>query len=265
MIQNTLAAMRLILLGTGAADYDWSRFGEPGVRGSTSSLLNGHILIDCGATGLANLRKSGIRSESVDTLLFTHSHDDHFRPDQAAELAQGRSRPLRVFAAPEVLALLPEEGFEKHALSPGLHFSLGELNVTALPANHMTHIPSEQAYHYLFESAAGTLLYALDGAGLTKPEWLLIDGVKLDWIVIDCTMAEEGNWRIFEHNDRTTVRHILATFRSRGMIGEGTRVVLNHLARTLWPEDAEEIRKKAAEIGAEAAYDGMLLERESRF
>ena len=49
------------------------------------------------------------------------------------------------------------------------------------------------------------------------------------------------------------------------MIDETTRVVLNHLARTLWPEDAKAIQAKAAEIGAEAACDGMTLERERRY
>ena len=267
MMRETLAAMRLVLLGTGAADHDWSRFGEPGVRGSTSSLLNGHILIDCGATGLRNLQRNGIDFGAIDTLLVTHSHSDHFQPDQIAELARtpGRPKPFRVYAAPEALAQLPDAGFDKRELAPGLRFPSGECNVTALPANHLTDIPGEQAYHFLFESAAGTLLYALDGAGLTKPERLLIDGIKFDWIVIDCTMAEEGDWRIFEHNDRTVVRHLLATFRNRGMIDETTRVVLDHLARTLWPEDAKTVQAKADEIGAEAAFDGMTLERERRY
>ena len=268
MTNDTLTRMRLVLLGTGAADHDWNRFGEPGVRGSTSSLLNGRILIDCGTTGLRNLQTNGIDFGAVETLLMTHSHCDHFQPEQITELARtpGRTQPLRIYAAREVLARLPEGAeFDKHELAPGLRIQLGELNVTALPANHLTDVPSEQAYHFLFESAAGSLLYALDGAGLTKREWLLLDGIKLDWIVIDCTMAEEGDWRIFEHNDRTMVRHLLATFRNCGMIDETTRIVLNHLARTLWPEDAETIQAKAAEIGAEAAFDGMTLERECRF
>lgn len=103
----------------------------------------------------------------------------------------------------------------------------GELNVTALPANHITNIPLEQAYHYLFKSTAGTLLYALNDAELTKPKWLLIDSVKLGRIVTDCTMAEEDNWQIFEYNDLTTKRRLLMTFCKRSMIGEETRIVLN--------------------------------------
>ena len=49
------------------------------------------------------------------------------------------------------------------------------------------------------------------------------------------------------------------------MIDETTRVVLNHLARTLWPEDEKLIQAKAAEIGAQAAFDGMTLERKRRY
>ena len=89
MPNDTLARMRLVLLGTGAADYDWNRFGEPGVRGSTSSLLNGHILIDCGVTGLRNLQRNGIDFGAVGALLVTHSHGDHFQPEQITETAPG--------------------------------------------------------------------------------------------------------------------------------------------------------------------------------
>ena len=138
MNEQTPPALNLKLLGTGAADYDWNRFGEEGVRGSTSSLLDGHILIDCGITGLRNLERFGISCAAIDTLLITHSHDDHFLPEQIAVLAAGRPTPLAVYASAEAVAELGGiPGIAAFPLHSGMKFRLGETAVTALPANQI--------------------------------------------------------------------------------------------------------------------------------
>lgn len=95
--------MHLKLLGTGAADYDWACFGEPGVRGSTSSLLNGHVLIDCGTTGTGNLKRFGIPCSAVDALLVTHSHSDHFAPERIPRVTSARSGCRRPGGAANLL------------------------------------------------------------------------------------------------------------------------------------------------------------------
>ena len=101
MNEQTPPALNLKLLGTGAADYDWNRFGEEGVRGSTSSLLDGHILIDCGITGLRNLERFGIPCAAIDTLLITHSHDDHFLPEWSGNAAMPGMPPSSATASAE--------------------------------------------------------------------------------------------------------------------------------------------------------------------
>ncbi len=252
--------LELRLLGTGAADYDWNRFGNPGVRGSTSSLLNGHILIDCGVTGLGNLNRFGIPYSAVDTLLMTHSHDDHFQPGQIAELAAARPEPLAVYAAPAILdQLAGTANIAPFPITPGMTFELGDLSVIALPANHLTWIPEEQALHYCFLSPAGNLLYALDGAAMLKQAFQLIEEIHLDCIVIDCTMADSGDFRIFEHTDVEMVVHLMKTLKNLGVADSNTRVVLDHLARTLWPETETERQKKIAGTNFELAFDGMMI------
>ena len=42
--------MKLQFIGTGAADFDWSRYGEKNISGSCATLIDDHILIDCGTT-----------------------------------------------------------------------------------------------------------------------------------------------------------------------------------------------------------------------
>lgn len=256
-------SLELKLLGTGAADYDWSRFGERGVRGSASSLLNGHILIDCGATGLRNLERFGIPFSDVNTLLITHSHDDHFEPEQVLALAAETEHPLDVYASPEALAMLPESGtIVRHPLFAGEKFSLNDIVVTVLPANHPTGIPGEAAFHFCFETSGGNLLYALDGAWMLKAAILLIRNIRFDWVVLDCTMADAGDWRIFEHTDIDMAVHMVKSLSNLGIIDSDTRIVLDHFARTLWPEDEAARREKVAGTGFELAFDGMELRRD---
>ena len=260
MNEQTPPALNLKLLGTGAADYDWNRFGEEGVRGSTSSLLDGHILIDCGITGLRNLERFGISCAAIDTLLITHSHDDHFLPEQIAVLAAGRPTPLAVYASAEAVAELGGiPGIAAFPLHSGMKFRLGETAVTALPANHLTNIPGEQAFHFCFETPAGNLLYALDGAWMLKQAVRLIEHLRFDWIVRDCTMADSGDFRIFEHTDLAMAVHMIETLRNLNIVTPRTRIILDHLARTLWPATEEERRRKIAGTGFELAFDGMEL------
>lgn len=225
--------------------------------------MNGRILIDCGATGLGNLRRFGIPFSAVDALLITHSHDDHFEPEQIVELAAGREKPLDVFASPEALAMLAEsETIVRHPLSAGETFFLGDVAVTVLPANHPTHIPGETAFHFCFETPGGNLLYALDGAWMLKAAVWMVKHLRFDWVVLDCTMADAGDWRIFEHTDVDMAVHMVKSLRNLGIVDGETRIVLDHLARTLWPETEEERRQKIAGTGFELAFDGMELNRE---
>ena len=66
----------VLFCGTGAADHDWEHYGRRGVRGSCSTLLDGRVLVDCGATGYRSLVRHGVSPRSVREVWFTHSHGD---------------------------------------------------------------------------------------------------------------------------------------------------------------------------------------------
>lgn len=263
-MEHRAAVCRIQLLGTGAADHDWARIGEPGVRGSAGTLFNGAVLIDYGATGPENLARFGVAPDRLEALIFTHTHSDHFAPEKVRELLEARRNPapLQIYGSREMAGILSgAPNCVLHPLSAGTVFRAKDLEFTALPSNHMLEAnPEELTFHYLIRGDAGTVLYALDGAWLTKPEWLLIRGIRLNLILIDATMAEGGDWRIFEHNDLDMIEHMLLTFRREGMVSDATRVVLTHMARTLWPEESAAARALAERRGFELGYDGMMLE-----
>jgi phosphoribosyl 1,2-cyclic phosphate phosphodiesterase len=253
-------------LGTGASDHDWARLGEPGVRGSAGTLVDGRILIDCGYTGLANLTRAGVAPGAVTDLLITHSHGDHFQADEIGKVIEARGPgqpPLTVWAAPQALEALEKKIPGRYAgrpLAPGVAFEVGRCRVTALPANHALADLAERALHFLFETPCGTLLYALDGAWMLKEARQLIGKRRLDMIIWDATMAKSGDVRIFEHNDLAMIGLMMQSLQATGCAGAKTVCVLDHIARTLWPADLREAERLAAERGWVLAADGLALE-----
>ncbi|MFA6816816.1 MAG: MBL fold metallo-hydrolase [Lentisphaeria bacterium] len=256
------SSFELQFLGTGAADYDWDSFGKPGVRGSTSSLLNNHILIDCGATGLRNLKRFSVPFSTVDTLLITHSHSDHLNVEQIVELSAARKKPLELYASPESISKIPKtETIITHPLSPGMKFDLGDIAVTALPGNHQTDIPGEITLHYCFETPVGNLLYALDSSWLLKAEILLLKHLHLDWFIMDGTVADDGDYRIFEHTDINMAKHMVKTLRGMQIVTDDTQIYLDHFAKTLWPIAEKDRQQKVAGTGFHLATDGLKISR----
>ncbi len=258
------APLRLLFLGTGAADYDWSRYGEPGMRGCTSTLLDGCVLLDAGITVWKSLARWRVNPAALTDLVVTHTHDDHFGPLAVREIVSARDvagAPLRIWTTPEGCDLLrselPSARCDLHALSWGDSFMAGaDLKFTALPSNHLIHERlREETFWYLVESPRGNLLYALDGAWMTPRAAHLLYRRPLDAIVWDGTMEKTGDLRAFEHSDLTMLELQIAVLKARGTVHDGTRHIITHLARTLWPEEAE-ARRRAAARGFLMASDG---------
>ena len=64
--------MKIMFIGTGAADYDWSQYGQPGVSGSTATLIDDRLLIDCGPTAAAALERFGADPSKITDIVVTH-------------------------------------------------------------------------------------------------------------------------------------------------------------------------------------------------
>ena len=253
-------------LGTGAADFDWSRIGELGVRGSTSTLLNGKVLIDAGSSAWENLERFNISPSQLTDIVFTHTHSDHFSTTAIARIISARRdvAPLRMWVSQDGVEILSEElkefPKELHPVKWGDEFDCGELRFTALPSNHLIERNIwEQTFWYLVETPRGNLLYALDGAWMVCQAAHLIGKRKLSWIIWDATMENAGDWRSFEHSDLTMLEMEIRALRVRGTVDDSTLHIISHLARTLWP-DQETSRKHAEARGFLMAYDGMKLD-----
>lgn len=262
--------MKIVFLGTGAADWDWKNL-PPDTRKSSCALLGATCLIDAGPCVLRGLSDAGASPARIADLLVTHSHSDHFSADAILEIARSGRRRLRVWAPPHAIEILGriaprETAWDLHPVLPGDTFRAAGMSVVALPANHLVESDlSEQPLHYVFAGRGTRLLYALDGAWFCcKARHLLkkfLGRKTLSAIVWDATCGAVFNdWRFAEHNDLKMIDAMRAAMLKDGIVSPETVHVFSHLARTLWPKTPAAQNRLAARFAGLLAQDGLSLE-----
>ena len=248
------SGLRLRFLGSGDA------FGSGG-RFQTCLCLEGpegrRVLIDCGATALVAMKGAGIDPASVDSVLLSHLHGDHFgglpfltldgqfaRRETPLAVAGPPGTRDRLTAAMEVLfpgsstvaRRFPTDVIE---LSPGQSTAVGAVGavtVTGFPVEHASGAPS---YALRVEWAGRVVAYSGD------TEWCegLIDAaLGSDLFVCEAYTFER---RIRYHLDHATLARHLARIGAR-------RVILTHLGPDMLAH-----RHEAA---VECADDGLVVE-----
>lgn len=252
--------MKLMFLGTGAAD--WDRPDASGaIRRFSSALLEDRLLIDIPATALELLPED---AEVADVIL-THGHGDHFNLEALQKLAFMRQEkgllPLTVHVHAGWADRIHGEHILVKPLTAFEPVQAAGFEILPLPSNHIPTFPGEQTMHYRITNGEKTLVYATDGAWLPYPTvYALREREAFDALVIDTTIGEhqEGDYRVFEHNSLPMVRIMVDTFRKGGQLKETGTVYLTHMARTLHPP--RDVLEAGLEAPYIAAYDGMVVE-----
>lgn len=249
----------LLFLGTGAAD--WHQPEKNGFfRRSAAALLNGTLLLDCGP-GMREIpdTQPGVISGVTDVLI-THDHDDHLDVPALLRIAAGKR--IRVacdgFARTMIGA---HPGIEFVSVVPFVPFFTDGYAVTPVIANHdAVQSGTRQACHYIIRTPDGkTVFYGLDGAWFLRPSWEEMQRHKFDVMVLDCTVGDRDDWRIFEHNTIPMLRMMVREIEAQNMLERGGRIVASHLSRTLHaPHDETDRILNAFHV--RAAYDGMEIE-----
>lgn len=249
----------IIFLGTCAFDFDErlkselkNRFDKD-VRRSSSILLNGHQLVDCGPHTPDSLRIVGTPFSEITDIFLTHLHKDHFEIDNVRRIAQAKEKKLRLWVRWD--ASLPEiENTEIVPMYTGMEYEAGAgVKVMSLPANHAAF-----SQHFLFEKNGKRVYYGLDGGWILQEAFLKMQK-NIDLLIMDCTVGDyDGDFRISEHNSIPMIRILLKSFVASGVTGKNSRVYLSHLAPSLHKphDETEEICEK---FGAHVAYDGLRL------
>ncbi len=230
--------MKLLFLGTGAADWDIKRAdASVDFRRNSALLVDGSLLIDPGSCVFEFEKTFGYEDlyGGVTDVINTHRHSDHFDP--------------------AVLDRLSAKGAVFHPMAAGDVLELPRHTVRAYAANHRT---AKDPVHFVVESKEDgkRFFYGCDGAWMLYDTWrALLALEKIDLMIFDCTIGDiQGDYRIFEHNNVSMVAEMAATFRRIC-----PRFMVSHLARTLHPSH-EEACKILGAHGIEVARDNLTVE-----
>lgn len=248
----------LIFLGTGAADWEIAHKGAD-FRRNSAALLDGVLMLDCGAHIFDFAADFGTSYDSVTDILITHNHSDHVSRDSVRALADRQK--IRLGCDRAVRDLVGEhENIEWVQMMPYHTVDLGGYRVTPMLANHDNVADGENfSFHYQIDTPDGkTIFYGLDGAWLLRPTWNEMLKHRYDLILLDCTVGDQNDWRMFEHNTIPMLREQVREIRAQGLLKAGGMLVASHLARTLHLPHAE-TRTILQEFGMDCAYDGMTL------
>ena len=222
--------MKILFLGTGAADFPASKEGVVGFRRTSSALIDGMILIDPGPWIRDAILEYGVDVKKIKYVLNTHRHSDHFNE--------------------EALAFLVKNGADFIETKDKDVLSLGDYTIEAYKGNHTIDV-----CHFIIKNQNSCLFYGLDGAWLQYGEIHAIWKNKPDLAVFDATVGFiEKDWRVFEHNNLNMVIEI-----KKSIDKDIKKYVISHMAYTLHT-DHETLSKEMEKHGIVTAFDGMEIE-----
>ena len=276
--------MKITYLGTGASEGLPAPFctcpvcqrawqaGEKSIRTRTQALVDDSLLIDFPPETYTHWLRQHFDFLKVRHLLVTHSHMDHWYPDdmQATVDPYGHHNPDYTLTLhgneavirsleegmakeePKILAAVPRQvarAFET--------FTAGDYRVTPLPADHCY---TENALIYLIEKGEKALLYAHDTGYFLDGVWEYLasrQDLRLGLVSLDCTHGFDENRQ--NHMCFSVNAQVRERLLSMGRADEATVFVCNHFSHN-GGGTYEEQDARARELGMLASYDGMVVE-----
>ena len=222
--------MKILFLGTGAADYKEEHRELEGYRRYSSALIDDTILIDPGPCVPDAVECFGVEVTKIKYVLTTHLHGDHFNQS--------------------TLEYLESHGAKALHIENGETLELGGYRILALKGNHSTAVQ-----HYIIDDGKTKLFYGLDSAWLLYEEMRAIKAEGIDFAVLDGTVGfSRGDFRIFEHCDMNMIIS-MSEFLKKFV----KRFCISHMARTLHTDHAT-LAERMGAYGIEVAYDGWSTE-----
>lgn len=272
--------MKLTFLGTGASEGIPSLFcpcplcrhareeGGKDVRHRASALVNQDLLIDLSPDTFSRAIQLGLDFSSLQHLLITHTHYDHFYARELMNLIPPRAAlpddfRLKILSSGNTMRELLHDLPPRHMkqLTPHIEFvelqafapyTAGDYTILPLKARHGTPLP----LIYSIEAGGKRILYATDSGFFPEETWDCIAGMPFDLVILDCTFADGGSANHMSIEDNFTVKKRLYQQKN---ISDGTPVLATHFSH----ENGLDHRALADRLriyGILPAWDGMAQE-----
>ncbi len=246
-----MTAIRVFFLGSGDA------FSAGGRHQAGYLVQHGDsaVLLDCGASTLAAMKRADIEPGAVDHILISHLHGDHFAGIPFLLLAytyeQPRERPLCIAGPPgieervrslfatvykEIAVRTRPFALQFTELAPGVPHSVGSMQIVPFQVPHQE---KELSLGFRLDIGPRRIVYSGD-TGWT--EEIIVQSHHADLFICECCYFETRQPfhldypRLVEHRGRFTAK----------------RMILSHLGR--------EVLARRDEIDMELASDGLVVE-----
>lgn len=244
--------------------------GGKDLRSRSQAIVDDWLLIDFPPDSYYHMLERKLDLPSIEHLLITHSHQDHFYPQElymrCAMFANEVTHPLHIYGNDKMIQFYEEamQLFDQelmaqcvimHEINAFEPFDINGYTITALLANHDK---SEKCLIYLIEGKDQTLLYANDTGWLCEESWAQLEGKKIDIINMDCTLVQfaDGN----NHMGLPDNIKMQDRLKEMGCITEDTVQIITHFSHNgkMLHQEMEEL---ATPQGFLVAYDGMIINK----
>jgi adenosylcobinamide kinase/adenosylcobinamide-phosphate guanylyltransferase len=226
------------------------------VRGQTSALVDGRLLLDLGPEAPRAALRQGVTLAGVDAVLVTHAHPDHHAPPVWMWRGWAAHRRPLTLLAPE--AVLEQAGdrlddtVTAMVASAGDEHDIAGYRVRVLPAEHRC--PGEAVLYDVTGPDGVGILWGTDTGLLSERALAMTESRAYAAVLLELTSAHQENG----HLDMTTWPLQVELLRDRGAVDDTTMLLAVHIGHDNAPPD--ELDRLLADWGARAPRDGDVLE-----
>jgi len=244
----------------------WRRGGKD-LRSRSAYDLGGDARIDFGPDSYLHARAAGRGFSRLRHLLVTHSHEDHWYPQELGYRDPGfcivpAGPPLAIYGNDRVvasgLAMLGDgakRSTEFRTIAPFETFAVGDdIRVTTLLASHA---PGEEALNFIIEERGRSVLIGHDTGWWDDETWDFVAGRHLDVALVDCTYGRYDSER--HHLGAPALVRFVGRLRELGCLGPGSRPIATHISHNGHALHAD-LEAMLGPYGIEVAWDGMLID-----
>ena len=249
--------MKIRMLGTGCGMCKFKKKTSKDFRRMGGVLVDEKILIDAPEDIFEMAEDLGFSDmfDKVSDIIISHSHEGHFSADTVVKLSQKGA--VRVYATGKVLDLIPNtDRIEKIKLSTSIPTQIGDYTLYSLQANHSTDIKGEMCLNFVL-SRDKTILYALDGGGISFSAWKTLSQLKIDAVIAECALElKEYSYASTYHNNAYAIKALREVLISGNICSEGSKFVLTHIPSDRKRSVHEELSAAVRAFSTYVAYDG---------
>ncbi len=267
--------MKVQLLGTGAAEgvpapychcsncEEVRKRREKNIRRRTAALINDDLCIDFGPDVYTAFENIGYDAEKLRYLLITHSHFDHFYPEnleiRGKRYLNEEPPIMEVMGNSATFLRLSMLGYTDEELQIirrvpqiGAWQYVGLYKIMPIPANHAHDLGD--ALNYCVKRDHKCLLYATDTGRYPEETFEIIKGLRFDLVILDATNYYCKSSR--NHLAKEDVLWMISVFKENGNVDNQTKIILTHFSHT-GSKDHRFMEEDMRDLKVMPGFDGM--------